>query len=153
MPRKKRCTNLSLGLTFVHVSQPGDLKQSATLKTMKHHVMSKVGRSRRRQTRMVSFAIHSPRLGRCPAQQERSPDLKEWTARHFWDRVHWSLHPYCILPVNSGREERLLFCFSMRRTPGTSAAVTDGRPSDNSGDQGSRLLSLVPHGLVLARPA
>lgn len=103
------------GLVFITISQPDHLKQKATQKKIRRHVMSQVGRSRKKKPKFLTVALE---ISANAAQASTSLGEKDKSSNPLIrTRVPRPLFPYGTYAVDPTPRARELIHFSMPLCP------------------------------------
>lgn len=100
------------GFTFIHLSRPGDHRQNATRKAIRHHVMAREGRSRRKRPKTLTFSIEIPSPAPFSTNDGAISMIHPYDELQSGDQVPRSLHPHAFFPVETDSRARQLIQFS-----------------------------------------
>ncbi|KIW83801.1 hypothetical protein Z517_03047 [Fonsecaea pedrosoi CBS 271.37] len=114
MGLKKECSEKSADFTFINISNPDDSRRRSTQKVVRHHVMARVGQSRKKPPRSITFAVRLPPAEVGRGASEDDAEICSHGAhqdQHCYENVAYSLHPYALFPVETDGRARQLIHF------------------------------------------
>lgn len=102
------------GFAFISISKPDEVKSKVTQKKIRHHVMSQVGKARRKRPRFLTIAVDIPPAAIAKASTTKGSDAQPTVYQPDNLTVPEALFPYGLFAVAPTPRARQLIHFSMQ---------------------------------------